>query len=56
MGISEPGASLPDVPTLVRDPQPKEFQALLERRRRLGQDRYDEVWDGVLRDESRPEL
>lgn len=35
------------MPTLVRDPPPKEFEALLERRRRLGQDRYDEVWDGV---------
>jgi Uma2 family endonuclease len=35
------------VPTLVRDPQRKEFEALLERRRQLGQDRYDEVWDGV---------
>ena len=34
--------------TLVRDPQPAEFEALLERRRRLGQDLYDEVWDGVL--------
>jgi Uma2 family endonuclease len=36
------------MPTLVRDPQPAEFEALLERRRRLGQDLYDEVWDGVL--------
>jgi Uma2 family endonuclease len=41
------GGSLDDVPTLVRDPQPAEFAALLERRRRLGQDLYDEVWDGV---------
>jgi Uma2 family endonuclease len=35
------------VPTLVRDPQPAEFVALLERRHRLGQDLFDEVWDGV---------
>jgi Uma2 family endonuclease len=36
------------MPTLVRDPQPAEFEALLERRRRLGQDLFDEVWAGVL--------
>jgi hypothetical protein len=36
------------MPTLVRDPPPAEFQALLERRRQLGQDRFDEMWDGVL--------
>jgi len=36
------------VPTFVRDPQPAEFEALLERRRRLGQDLFDEVWEGVL--------
>jgi Uma2 family endonuclease len=35
------------MPTLVRDPQPAEFEALLERRHRLGQDLFDEVWDGV---------
>lgn len=35
------------MPTLVRDPQPVEFEALLERRRRLGQDLLDEVWEGV---------
>ena len=35
------------MPTFVRDPQPAEFEALLERRRRLGQDLLDEVWDGV---------
>ncbi len=35
------------MPTLVRDPQPVEFERLLERRRRLGQDLLDEVWDGV---------
>jgi Uma2 family endonuclease len=36
------------MPTLVRDPQPLEFEELLERRRRLGQDVFDEVWEGVL--------
>ena len=40
--------SLGQMPTLVRDPQPAEFEALLERRRRLGQDLFDEVWEGVL--------
>jgi Uma2 family endonuclease len=39
--------SLQQMPTLVRDPQPVEFEALLERRRRLGQDLFDEVWKGV---------
>jgi Uma2 family endonuclease len=34
--------------TLVRDPQPVAFEALLEQRRRLGQDLFDEVWEGVL--------
>jgi hypothetical protein len=32
---------------IVRDPKPAEFEALLERRRRLGQDRWDEERDGV---------
>ena len=41
------GGRLGDVPTLVRDPQPAEFEALLERRRRFGQDILDEVWEGV---------
>jgi Uma2 family endonuclease len=35
------------VPTLVCDPPPAEFEALLERRRSLGQDLLDEVWEGV---------
>ncbi|HEY5287939.1 MAG TPA: Uma2 family endonuclease [Solirubrobacteraceae bacterium] len=34
--------------TLLPDPPPAELQALLERRKRLGQDRKDEVWEGVL--------
>ena len=34
--------------TLVPDPLPSELEALLERRKRLGQDRKDEVWEGVL--------
>jgi Uma2 family endonuclease len=36
------------MPTLVLDPPPPELQELLERRRRSGIDRLDEVWDGVL--------
>lgn len=34
--------------TLVPDPPPAEFEELLERRRRWGVDRHDEVWEGVL--------
>lgn len=34
--------------TLLPDPPPAEIEAFLERRRRLGQDRKDEVWEGVL--------
>jgi Uma2 family endonuclease len=40
--------TLGGVPTLVQDPAPVEFEQLLERRRALGQDRFDEVWEGVL--------
>lgn len=36
------------VRTLVYDPPPKPVEELLERRRRLGQDVMDEVWEGVL--------
>jgi Uma2 family endonuclease len=36
------------MPTLVRDPQPADFVALLRRRRAFGQDLLDEVWEGVL--------
>ena len=32
--------------TIVRGPRPPELEAWLERRRRLGQDRRDEVWEG----------
>lgn len=32
--------------TVVLDPKPVEFEALLERRHALGQDLYDEVWEG----------
>jgi Uma2 family endonuclease len=35
------------MPTLVLDPQPVEMAKLIERRRRLGQDLLDEVWNGV---------
>lgn len=34
--------------TLLPDPPPAEFEALLERRRRSGADVHDEVWEGVL--------
>jgi len=33
--------------TLVLDPPPPQLQELLERRRRTGADRHDEVWEGV---------
>lgn len=33
--------------TVVLDPQPVEIQALIERRKRLDQDRHDEMWEGV---------
>ncbi|HVM02423.1 MAG TPA: Uma2 family endonuclease [Acidimicrobiales bacterium] len=33
--------------TVILDPQPAEVEALIERRRALGQDRFDEVWEGV---------
>ncbi len=33
--------------TLVLGPRPPELQALIDRRRKLGQDGHDEVWDGV---------
>ena len=36
------------MPTLVLDPAPVELEELLERRRRAGADRHDEVWQGVL--------
>ena len=45
---SEPRGTLDGMSTLVKDPAPPEFEALLARRRSLGQDRFDEVWEGVL--------
>jgi Uma2 family endonuclease len=39
--------SLGCMPTLVKDPPPAGFEELLERRRELGQDLLDEVWEGV---------
>lgn len=38
---------LVSVRTLVLDPPPPEVEQLLERRKRLGLDGYDEVWEGV---------
>ncbi len=42
------GDTLAGMRTLVSDPPPAEFEQLLKRRRRLGLDRRDEVWNGVL--------
>lgn len=39
--------TLARMPTLIQDPAPIEFERLLERRRALGQDVLDEVWEGV---------
>ncbi len=36
------------MPTLVLDPPPAEIEALLERRRYIGADSHDEMWQGVL--------
>lgn len=36
------------MPLVVLDPLPVEIESLLERRRRLGLDGGDEMWDGVL--------
>jgi len=36
------------VRTRLSDPPPAELQEVLERRRRSGADRHDEVWEGVL--------
>jgi Uma2 family endonuclease len=33
--------------TVVLGERPAELQEIIERRQRLGQDRFDEVWDGV---------
>ena len=33
--------------TLILDPPPVEVRALIERRKRLDQDRHDEMWEGV---------
>jgi len=37
------------MPTLVMDPAPAEIDELIERRRRLGLDHRDEIWNGVYR-------
>ena len=41
-------ATLLSMRTLLSDPLPAEVEAFLERRKHLGQDRKDEVWEGVL--------
>jgi Uma2 family endonuclease len=40
-------ATISSMKTLVPDPLPAEVEALLERRRKLGLDGRDEVWEGV---------
>jgi hypothetical protein len=42
----EPGGRLDRMPALVEDPPPAGFEELLERRRELGQDLLDEMWEG----------
>ncbi len=44
------------MPTLVMDPAPVEIEALIERRRRLGLDHRDEMWEGVYRMNPPPSL
>jgi Uma2 family endonuclease len=44
------------MPTLVMDPAPAEIDALIERRRRLGLDHRDEIWEGVYRMNPPPSL
>jgi Uma2 family endonuclease len=41
-------ATLQFMSTVVLDPPPSGFEEILERRRALGQDRRDEMWEGVL--------
>src|SRR4051812_11212993 len=40
-------ATMTEVKTVLLGPPPPELEAFLERRRALGQDGFDEVWDGV---------
>jgi Putative restriction endonuclease len=42
------GVRLEAMRTVISDPPPADFEALLERRRRWGADRHDEVWEGVM--------
>jgi Uma2 family endonuclease len=48
-GLPRTSGTLVSVPTLVMDPPPAEFEALLEQRRRWHADLHDEVWEGVYR-------
>jgi Uma2 family endonuclease len=48
MAARQARGSLRVVPTVVLDPPPIELTNLIQRRRDLGQDHFDEVWDGVL--------
>ena len=44
------------MPVLVADPLPIELERLIERRRALGTDRCDEIWEGVLHMNPAPQL
>lgn len=41
-----PARTVSGMATVVLGPRPPELEAVLERRRALGQDRHDEVWEG----------
>lgn len=41
---------------VVADPPPADFEQFLERRRRSGADRFDELWEGVLHMPPAPDL
>jgi hypothetical protein len=43
-----PAVAFESMPTLVLDPRPRELVELIARRRRLGQDLFNELWQGVL--------
>lgn len=45
--VKAAGLTLGPVKTVILDPLPAEIEALLERRKQLGQHLLDEVWEGV---------
>ena len=54
--LQAPRTILTSMPTLIMDPAPAEIDALIERRRRLGLDHRDEMWEGVYRMNPPPPL